>query len=80
MICFDIFTESVFYARPHPNLLPQGEGMAIVRLGFDHDCSAIPISGFSKHRRMILPLLGGEGWGEGERSDKFPVANHGRIS
>jgi hypothetical protein len=34
---------------------------------FSVDPPANPVAGFSKRRRMILPLLGGEGRGEDER-------------
>jgi len=36
--------------------------------GFADDCPANPVAGFSERRRMIPPLLGGEGRGEDGRS------------
>jgi hypothetical protein len=57
---------SVFLARPHPDLLPRGEGTASGVSGFANECPANPIAAFSKKRRTILLLPGGEGRDEGE--------------
>ena len=45
-------------ARPHPGLLPRGEGTALARLDFSVDCSANPVAGFSRSRRAFPLLLG----------------------
>jgi hypothetical protein len=38
---------------------------------FADDQSANPVVGFRKSRQTILPLPGGEGWGEGERENQL---------
>jgi hypothetical protein len=43
-----------------------GEGMAIARHRLAGGCPASAVAGFSVRRRMVLPLLGGEGRGEVE--------------
>ena len=72
-------------ARPHPDPLPRGEGTAMDVFGEFQNCfcSRRPF-GFGNHcsaptgspeqfvnRRMILPLPGGEGRGEGGRNHSF---------
>ena len=57
----------VFYARPQPDLLPQEKGQRLHVSDIADDCPANPIAGFSTGRRMIHPLLGGEGRGEDGR-------------
>ena len=63
-------------ARPHPSPLPRGAGTAVGCLGRCNGRSTNPVAGCLKRRRMILPLPGGEGWGEGERSKS--VFNSGK--
>jgi len=43
-----------------------GEGMGIGSLGLADGCPAGAVAGFSVRRRMVLPLLQGEGRGEVE--------------
>ncbi len=63
-------------ARPHPNLLPRGEGTALghcwqsLRALFAVTAVRTSLPGharFTKARTTSLPLPGGEGRGEGER-------------
>ncbi|MEO6183490.1 MAG: N-6 DNA methylase, partial [Verrucomicrobiota bacterium] len=56
-----LLNEIVGDARPHPNLLPRGEGTATVRHGKSDVADANPAPG------TILPLPEGEGRGEGKR-------------
>ena len=59
---------------PHPDPLPLGEGTAIAPRNCFITCPANAGAGYSKNRTAILPLLAGEGRGEGETPD------HGRAS
>jgi len=64
-----------FDARPHPGLLPRGEGTALARFVFSADRPANPVARFSSRRRTVLLLLslahrmgeGGRRPGEGLR-------------
>ena len=56
-----IRSEQVLINRP----LPRGEGVASVRIAPTGSCLVNPIAGFFVRRRMILPLLGAGGRGEG---------------
>ena len=47
--------------------------------GFADYCPANPVAGFRVRRQMILPLLGGEGRGEGEREAFFNVTGFTEI-
>ena len=60
----------VFDARPHPGLLPRGEGIALARLDFSVDRSANPVAGFSRRRCAFLLLLGVKA---GMREDVKPI-------
>ena len=60
-------------ARPHPGPLPRGEGESSAVAAQDAQ------SGLLRSReqsvatlKQLLPLPGGEGWGEGELSSNFP--------
>jgi mono/diheme cytochrome c family protein len=75
----------MFIARPHPDPLPRGEGTGmnaarkfgnvLPNLRWLANCQErlppTPARQTSRWRRMILPLLGGEGRGEGGRHDKL---------
>ena len=50
--------KSQFLVRPHPDLLPRGEGTAFAQLIFSPDRPANPVAGFSKRRPIILLLPG----------------------
>jgi hypothetical protein len=72
--------EFCVYARPHPDLLPPGEGKAVGSFWFCVWASGkFSHADFQKKRRTFLPLLGGEGRGEVERepfnseTGKMPV-------
>src|SRR3989442_664564 len=48
--------------------------------GFANDRPVNPAAGFRGGRRTILPLPGGEGWGEGERKTFFKVGTRSTAS
>ena len=54
-------------ARPHPDPLPQAREQLLDGLDFSESTLSNPALGSSKRLRAFLPLLGGEGRGEGER-------------
>jgi len=53
------------WARPHPNPLPQEREQLLAALE-----KSLASDGFPSARKL-LPLLGGEGRGEGERSSQL---------
>jgi hypothetical protein len=53
--------------RPHPGPLPQEREQPARVIVLREFTEPAPALGSSKMRRTILPLPGGEGWGEGER-------------
>jgi hypothetical protein len=58
----------MFYAHPHPDPLPRGEGTAVGRFIFAKFFLAAGRARFAKRLETILPLPAGEGRGEGELS------------
>src|SRR6266568_6623031 len=48
--------------------------------GFAEDRPANPVAGFRGRRRTILPLPGGEGWGEGKRETFSKVGTRSTAS
>ena len=54
--------------RPHPSPFPREREQQSRSVLFIEAGSVNPVADRFVRRRMILPLPGGEGWGEGERN------------
>src|ERR1035441_8844026 len=63
-ICFD--------ARPHPGLLPRGEGITSRVFDFSDDCPANPGARIFKKAARVSPSPWGEGRDEGGRETFLP--------
>ena len=55
-------------ARPHPNLLPRGEGIAATRFDLSQASFTNPVAGNSPNAETVSPSPWGEGRGEGGRA------------
>jgi Chitobiase/beta-hexosaminidase C-terminal domain len=65
------YSREWFYVRPHPDPLPQEREQPSGIFVFSNTLPANPTLDFSNKLETILPLLGGEGRGEGGRSNKI---------